>query len=66
MNTQSNAEEIINTLASDAAKAMDYEVGWLMANTVPSSTTYKGKGRPKKSDYNIATHPFDGKINKFL
>ncbi len=54
----------VNDMARKTADAMDYASGWIIASRENTPTTYKGKGRPRKSDYAIYKHPFDGKLRQ--
>lgn len=62
--TFSNLFDMWNDLAERYQEAVDYDIGWWSAETVNVATVYKGKGRPRKSDYEHLKHPFDGRIEK--
>jgi len=64
MNYQ-RVKELSDREANDFAKAVDYEVGWSMADKIVERTTkYSGIGRPRKTDCDIYKHPFDGRLRK--
>lgn len=66
LNKMKEVKQAINKLSQAASRTLDYEIGWMSAETLNKPTTYKGRGRPRKTDYVIQKHPFDGKIKKFL
>jgi hypothetical protein len=56
-------KELAEEMARSYAEAIDYEFAWGIAERIQTSTTkYSGKGRPRKTDYDIYKHPFDGKL----
>jgi len=61
-----NIQKAIDSLAGAAARSLDYEIGWTMAETLNNPTAYRGRGRPRKTDYVIQKHPFDGKTRSFI
>lgn len=60
----SNLFDMWSDMAERYQQAVDYDIGWGFADTVNVPTVYKGKGRPRKSDYAHLKHPFDGRIEK--
>ena len=52
------------SLAMNAS--MEYELAWTWAERINESTQYKGKGRPRKTDYVVYKHPFDGALKKII
>lgn len=55
-------QTFVNDVALKSAAAVDYAAGWIVASRVNTPTKYKGKGRPRKTDYAVYKHPFDQKI----
>ena len=47
-------------------KLIDYIMADSMSERINNPTVYKGKGRPKNTDYALYKHPFDGKISKSI
>lgn len=66
MSTFEEMERVTNELSLAMNNAMDYEVGWGFGELTNTPTKYKGRGRPRKSDYGIWKHPFDGKLKKVV
>lgn len=59
-------EKHIDDISKCLANHVDYEFAWMVGEKINNPTTYSGKGRPKKTDYLLVKHPFDGKINKSI
>ncbi len=47
-------------------EAMDYMFAGAWSKRLNEPTKYKGKGRPRTTDYSFFEHPFDKKITKSL
>ncbi len=61
------SESIFERAAKDAksiAGIIDYTIASVYSKLVNTPTIYKGKGRPKKSDYALYEHPLDKKITR--
>jgi hypothetical protein len=62
-------EEKVNVgkwIEFDLAKHIDYVMASVFSTLINKPTKYKGKGRPKKSDYAEWEHPFDKAISREL
>lgn len=54
----------INEMAAAMADRIDYAAAGLLSTLLNKPTQYKGRGRPRKTDYGLWEHPFDKKISR--
>lgn len=57
-----NVFDMAIRMADNIADALDYSLAAQFSKLTNTPTRYKGRGRPRKSDYGRWQHPFDGKI----
>ena len=58
-------QEFADNASRAFAERIDYEIGWTMADKISERITkYSGKGRPRKTDYDIYKHPFSGELRR--